>query len=290
VTGLQRIRFFRILRAATNCAFKGDRDLTRTLTQPPKPPPLEEKPFYGWRYINHVRPDGTIEVETVLLTLEDVLHPQEDDVIPENSIHVAERGYLYSVFHDREGRLDHGLVLSDCIVDWGVEGLGNHSPDISVFAGLTARPPDPFGTFRLRPSGGRCLAAIELVSPHTRKTDVVDKPPEYHRAKVPLFVLIDQKLEDGPRELRVFRYAPEAYKEERPERVLIAELGLWIGLKENRVVCYDAASDEEIGDYTQVRRAREAAEQARQAAEQARQVAEQRLHELEAELRRRTGN
>jgi colicin import membrane protein len=245
--------------------------LTRTFAKPPTLPP-EEKPFYGWRYIDHVGPDGKVEVETVLLTLEDVLHPQEGDVIPENPVHEGDRRYLSDVFHAREPRLDQGLVLSDCLVDWGVEGLGNHSPDISVFSGLKVRPPENAGTFRLRPSGGRCVAAIELVSPHTRSTDVEDKPEEYHRAKVPLFVLVDQKREGGPRELRVFRYAPEEYAEERPERVLIEELGLWLGLKDNRVVCYDADTGEELGDYTHE--------------QQARQAAEQRIQELEAEVRR----
>src|SRR6266481_408588 len=109
--------------------------LTRTITKtPPPPPPGEDKPFYGWRYLNRVRPDGKVEVEKVLLTLEDVLHPQEDDVIPENSVHEAERRYLSDLCHARQHRLDQGLVFSDCIVDWGVAGLGNHSPDISVFA------------------------------------------------------------------------------------------------------------------------------------------------------------
>jgi len=221
-------------------------------------------------------------VETVLLTLEDVLHPQEGDVIPENSVHEAERRYLSDLCHAREPRLDHGLVFSDCIVDWGVAGLGNHSPDISVFAGVKVRPPEPIGIFHLRASGGRCLGAIELVSPHTRSTDVKDKREEYHRAEIPLFIMVDQKKEGGPRQLRVFRYAPEEYIEEHLETVVIVELGLRLGLKDNRVVCWDADTGEELGDYAQEQQARQTAEQeareqakARQAAEQARQAAEQ---------------
>jgi colicin import membrane protein len=284
---------------------QGDRDLTRTITKtPPPPPPEEDKPFYGWRYINRVRPDGKVEVERVLLTLEDVLHPQEDDVIPENSVHEAERRYLSDLCHARQHRLEHGLVFSDCIVDWGVEGLGNHSPDISIFAGVKVRPPEPVGIFHLRDSGGRCRAVIELVSPHTRSTDVEDKREEYHRAEIPLFIMVDQKKLGGPRQLRVFRYAPEEFVEEDPETVLIEELGLRLGLKDNRVVCWDAETGEELGDYTQEQRARQTAEQeareqaqARQAAEQqareqaqARQAAEQRVRELEDQLRRLRDN
>jgi colicin import membrane protein len=262
--------------------------LSRTITEipvPPPPPPREEPPFYGWRYIERVRPDGKVEVETVLLTLEDVLHPQEGDVIPENSVHEGERRYLSDVCHAREARLDRGLVLSDCLVNWGVPGLGNHSPDISIFSGLKVRQPDPIGIFRLRDSGGECKAVIELVSPHTRSTDVEGKPPEYHRARVPLYIMVDQKKEGGPRQLRVFRHAPQAYIEETPESVIIPELGIRLGLRDNRVVCWDTETGEELGDYTAALQALEAAEQearseaqARQAAEQARQAAEQEAH------------
>jgi len=251
------------------------------------------KPFYGWRYVERRGPDGNVYTEEVLLTLEDVLHPQEDDVIPENTVHEAERRYLSDIFHARESRLEAGLVLSDCLVDWGVEGIKNHSPDISVFAGVKVRPPEPCGTFHLLPSKGRCLTAIELVSPHTRSTDVKGKRKEYHQVKVPLFIMIDQKREGGPRELIVFRYAPEKYTEELPERVLIEELGLWLGLKDNRVVCYDVETGELIGDFTAQLEARQAAEQARQAAEQqaheqtqAREAADKRIQELEAKLQR----
>jgi colicin import membrane protein len=262
--------------------------LTQTITptSPLPPPPPEEKPFYGWRYIDHVRPDGKVEVKKVLLTLEDVLHPQEGDVIPENSVHEAERRYLSDLGHARQAGLDHGLVFSDCIIDWGIEGLGNHSPDISVFTGVKVRQPEPIGIFRLGDSGGRCRAVIELVSPHTRKTDVEDKPAEYHRAEIPLFIMVDQRKEGGPRQLRVFRYTPEKYVEERPETVVIEELGLRLGLRDNRVVCWDAKTGEELGDYAQVEQEAQKQAAARQTAEQARQAAEQRVRELEEELRR----
>jgi colicin import membrane protein len=276
--------------------------LKRTLAKRASPRPPKKEPFYGWRYIERQDADGNAYTETVPLTLEDVLHPQEDDVIPENPVHESDRRYLSDLFHAREARLQDGLVLCDCLVNWGVEGVKNHSPDISVFDGVKVRPPEHIGTFHVRPSGGRCLMTIELVSPHTRRTDVKGKRKEYHQVQVPLYIMIDQKRKGGPRELIVFRYAPDKdkYVEERPERVLIKELGLWLGLKDNRVVCYDAETGELIGDFTAQVEARAAAEQARETAEQARQAAEQqardqalaradaerRIQELEAELRR----
>ena len=45
----------------------------------------------------------------------------------------------------------------------------------------------------------------EIVSPHTRDNDVVAKLAEYHRAGVPLYVIIDQETEGGPRRLLGYR-------------------------------------------------------------------------------------
>src|SRR5436189_111756 len=85
----------------------------------------DSAPCYGWRYRRHEKPDGIVELEEVPLTLEDVLHPLENDVIPEQPFHEQERGYLSGVFRTRLSRLTGGLVLSDCLVDWGVPGIRN---------------------------------------------------------------------------------------------------------------------------------------------------------------------
>ena len=270
--------------------------------------PEEDKPYYGCRYVQRPGKNGAMIVEEQLLTLEDVLHPQEDDDSSQNSIHFADEIYLGSVCRAREARLDNGMVLGDCLIDWGISGLGNHAADISVFDRLKIRPPEPINTFRLRRSGGRCLAVVEIVSPaspNTRENDVTHKMREYHQARVPLYVIIDQKKEGAQREVLAYRYTASGFVKkplDRRGRVLIRPLGIRIGLKGNRVVCYDAETDEELGDYTKIERdlaaaklqAREQAE-ARQAAEQvaqqqatALQAAQQRIRELEAQLRSRS--
>jgi Uma2 family endonuclease len=263
------------------------------LAPTPTPPSPQADPFrYGWRYQRRTRPDGSEELCEVPLTLEDVLHPQEDDVIPQRPYHERDRRYLSNTLRTRLPRLRGGLVLADCLVDWGVPGQRNTSPDISVFADLDQQPPSSIGTFRLAPSGGHCLLVIELVSPDTRTNDVDRKPDEYHQAGVPLYVIVDQKGEEGPRQLLAYRHTPEGYVlEELDEygRVLLEPLGLRLGLKDNRVVCFDAQTGDELGDYTQEHEARQAAEQDRQREAQARQAAEQRLREVEAELRRLRG-
>src|SRR5205807_2667823 len=83
------------------------------------------------------------------------------------------------------------------------------------------------------------------------------------------------------RQLRVFRHAPLEYVEEQPESVVIEELGLRLGLKDNRVVCWDAETGEELGDYAQEQQARQAAEQQAREQAQARQAAEQQARDQE---------
>jgi hypothetical protein len=208
-----------------------------------------------------------------------------------------------------------------------VRGIGNHSPDISVFSDVVHPPTENFGIFDLVASGGRCRMALEIVSPDTRVNDVKHKFDEYYRAGVPLYVIVDQEREGGPRQLRGYQAGPNGYEEiplDAQGRLPLPFLALSVGLRDNRVVCFDLPTGAEIGDYDQVDDARKAAEaqarqeaearheaevkarqeaearqreaEARQAAEaqacqadQARQAAETRLQELEAELRRLRG-
>lgn len=232
---------------------------------------------YGWRYIPRRRPDGEEVLDEVPLTLDDVLHPEEGDGIPESSLHGDERAYLRDVIAQRFTRKQKARVFTDCLIDWGVPGLRNHSPDVSAFDHI-AEPQREWGTFPAGQQGARCLFIIELVSPKTRRNDVRRKPPEYHRAGVPLYVIVDQRRENGPRELRAYRNTPDGFVPlplDPQGRIELEPLGLLVGLRENRVVCFDAATGEEIPDYTGEARAR--------------QAAEARVRELEEELRRLRG-
>jgi Uma2 family endonuclease len=280
--------------------------LKESASVPSSPAANGEPVCYGFRYVQRTRPDGSTYQETVPLTLEDVLHPQEGDKIPENPLHEQDIEYLAPVFRSRLPRLPGGLLLCDCLVDWGVRGIRSHSPDISLFASVTVPPPPLTGTFRLRTSGGRCLFVLELVSPHKRESDVVRKFQEYHRVRVPLYVIVDHEREDAPRQVRGYRYTRRRYVAEPLDdqgRLLLEPLGLLLRLRDERVICYDADTGEAMGDYQQqlearqaaekqTRRAQKAARQAQRAAREAEaacQAAEQRLRELEAELRRLRG-
>src|SRR5262245_43790180 len=108
--------------------------MARPLTH--SPPPTEVPPDdqfrYGWREVPYQLADGTTEWERIPLTLADVLHPKEGEVIPENTLHNTERDYLAKVCRLRIRGRQGALVLSDCLIDWEREDIRDLSPDVAV--------------------------------------------------------------------------------------------------------------------------------------------------------------
>jgi colicin import membrane protein len=204
--------------------------------------------------------------------------------------------------------------------------MRDHSPDVTAVLG-EADPERPRGKFYVAQEGTRPFLLVEIVSPDTRVNDVVHKFEEYYRVGVRLYVIVDQEREDGPRQVRTYRYTPQGYEAvplDDRGRVLLEPLGIGLGLRDNQVVCWDAATDRELGSYAQLDAAREAAErlarleaetrrraeeqagaeadarrvaeeraraeaEARRAAEEQTRLAQERLREVEAELRRLRG-
>src|SRR5207247_1634762 len=134
--------------------------------------------------------------------------------------------------------------------------------------------------------GGRCELIVEVVSPRTRENDVVAKFRHYHQIGIPLYAIIDQQEEAGPRWLRLYRWAAAEYVEVAADdrgRVLLPPLGLRLGMRDGHAVCFNATTGEELGDYSCVvndlQRERERREQVEEALDeqvQARRDAERR--------------
>lgn len=240
-------------------------------------------PFrFGWRYVQQIGPDGSKVSVQVPLTLDDVLHPREGDHIPENTQQSRDCRYLAGVLEWRLADNPHAVVFNDCLINWGVRGLRNHSPDISVFEGVTD-PNRDRPSFAVAQEGARPILVVEIVSPdahdrQARDNDVVTKVREYYRARVPLYVIVDQEREDGPRGIVGYRRGARKYVAmplDGQGRLLLEPVRLLMGLRDEKVVCWDADTGEEISNFT-------AMAQARQAAEAALAEALARLRELEA--------
>jgi colicin import membrane protein len=237
--------------------------------------------FYGWRPVQRALSDGSLVLENVPLTQEDVLHPREGDVIVQNTAHDRDTVYLREVLRNRLLSNPGALVLHDTGVDLGLLGIALICPDICVLFGVRNRDAQR-GSFDTVAEGARPALVIEVVSPSTRANDLGKKMEYYHQALVPMYVIVDRLDLEGPVTLHGYISGKDGYEEvnlDERGRLWLESVGLWLGIGPNRVVCYDG--DQEVGDYDEVTRRLIAADQARLAAEarsardqQAREAAE----------------
>ncbi len=259
-------------------------------TATPQPVPLTDAdadPFrYGWRLVPRPTPDNPHHFEQVPLTLDDVLHPEVGDFIVHSDFHETDRMYLTAVLRARLEPSRRAIVLSDVRIAWDIPDLRAHGPDVMVIPGVRKRR--NWSTFEVVVERARPALIIEIVSPDARENDVVIKVEHYARAGVAQYVIVDDTGRGGVRRLRLLDYRLEGatYRLQEPDaegRVHLALADVWLGIRRDHVVCYDAAG-REIGDYvTVVRQAAKAEARAKEAAARARQEA--RAREAEARAR-----
>jgi colicin import membrane protein len=273
---------------------------------------------YGWRYVLRPGRNGRTQRERIPLTLEDVLHPQEADVLVPGDPHADDCTYLRNVAKDQYADDDSVLVLTDCDIYWDIPELKNHRPDLAVIFGVKQRRDWP--SFDVKNEKVRPRLIVEVASPQTRVVDVEDKVIEYARAGVPHYVIADVDEATARRRLTLKAYRLKG-RRRTYEPVKLNDRGwawleplrLWLGVKVNpdtggdRLVLFNPDTLLEIADYTAIRRQRDAADARAEAAdacadaagaradaagaradaaETARADAEARLRQLEAELRR----
>jgi hypothetical protein len=211
---------------------------------------------FGFRYVSEVNADGKTTLREVPLTLEDLLYPQEGDRTVESHAHQVDRRYAAQVFETRCWLPPETFVSSDLLIDWGIPGINNTAADVAVFSGLLERPAHQTRTLRLTQSRERCRLVLEIVSPNSRANDVERKMILYHNVGIPMYAILDQQTEDGPRYLHGYRWTENEYEEmELTEegRLRVDFLELDLAVINERLVCFDIESGEELGDYAQAR-------------------------------------
>jgi hypothetical protein len=206
--------------------------------------PVGDPYFYGWRMVPRWDGAGNNHWEKVPLTAWDVLHPEEDDFIVQTDAHDHDCHYLKDALEEALAGRPGTDVFSDLRIDWQVPALGVHGPDIAVFEGLNAPWVREQGTFPVKDMGARPLLVIEVVSPNTRDIDTVSKVIEYHRAKVPVYVLVHRDESGGQPVVRTeaYRYEPAGYVPipDDPRGVWVESVGLWVRGHGDRIACFDA--------------------------------------------------
>ena len=250
----------------------------------------------GYRYCPVVGPDGQQRFEEVPLTPEDFLYPHEDDRFMYTRGHALDCTYLEVVLDDwcktRPGR----LTLREHRVDFGVAGIKPMGPDLIVL-GRVREWDNRKGTLRVATAHARPLLVIEVTSPNagTRDTDLVVKRDLYHRCKVPFYAIVDRQAGEERNEVRILGYRRTAAQyvpvpADARGRVWLTPVRLWLGVENDRAVCYDAKGKRipppnERASEAEAKAATEA--QTRIRAEREKSLLQKRVKELEAQLRKR---
>jgi Uma2 family endonuclease len=252
------------------------------------PPPQKEDPWrYGWRYRPEVGPDGKPQYKQVPLTQEDLLHPQEEDFIVNNGVHDDICTYLRNVLFTHFASRPDVVVLHDCRVDWGVEGVQPLGPDFSVFDNVHVPWDRMRGTFYVAEVEAKPLLAIEVTSPSTRNVDLDEKVDLYFRARIPYYAIVDPRpLAREGYEIRLMGYQIDTGKRRKYLRDQLDERGrlwletvaLWLAAEGEQVVCFNERGERLIDLPESLRATREATLRA--------ETAEARVKEMEAELQR----
>jgi Uma2 family endonuclease len=220
----------------------------------------------------------------VPLTSEDFLNPQEGDVMPQAPFHDMATRDLENMLQAHFRYQPNITIFRDLIMNWGISGLKNPSPDISVVPNV--RNPEAIlheGQFHVLAEETRPVLVIEVVSPHYRAEDREDKVEIYEQAGVLEYVILDRvrRRRQMVNEVLGYRLVRGIYRPITPNEDGLIEcqtVGLRFGLEGARVVIEEIANGRRLRTHDEEVTAREQAEARAE-------TAEARLAELEAELR-----
>ncbi len=150
----------------------------------------ESDPFYwGSRLVRTVGADGGSYLDEVPLTRDDVLDPREGDMMMQGPVHDRVVRTLTDML-DRWFNDADVAVYHDVKILWGIAGLCDPAPDISVIKGVGNKLADR-ASFSVPEEGVRPCLVIELISPRYEEIDRRDKVRIYEQAGVPEYLIID---------------------------------------------------------------------------------------------------
>lgn len=245
-------------------------------------------PFHiGSRLVNHFDSNGKhLRHEYVPLTLEDYLHPQEEDKFYVSNLHSITVRYLG---HALELNLRDRPRLKTFLeqrVDWQVEGIEPHAPDAVVLDGYAIPYDDRLGTVPVRDLGCVPLAVFEVTSEATRHTDFGDKLDEYLDVGIPYYLVIDCFVPNGSPVLLAMQRINDRYRlmPEHPKLgFMIPEIKLYFRWENDRLFVADREGND-IPDSATVGAELEASRQMAQAETARADALAAELTELKAKL------
>jgi Uma2 family endonuclease len=265
----------------------------------------EHDPFYyGWRPVWEKAADGEERQSWIPLTYQDLLDPQEDDVVAEGTIHRKVTDGVAGILRRRFQSDPTVAVWCNLKIWFVIPGLTTGpGPDICVVAGVEDRDRGRT-SFRYGEEPGTVRLVIEIVSKSSAKKDYQDLLRIYAPMGVEEYVAVHPlgPYSDGPFRLRGWRLDPRAQKlrpiaPDRQGRIPSRTTGLLFGTGQDgwHLTVWDAANGElleppEIEAAWQelrIEQAEERAERAEERAEReaaARRAAEAELERLRAQI------
>ncbi|MCP3963127.1 MAG: Uma2 family endonuclease [bacterium] len=280
----------------------GPADLTVFLAPPytgfmsqaaPKPVLHDPDPFYWGSRLERVAIEGRgSRLVEIPLTREDLLDPQEGDMMVHGPLHGLFIRTLADML-DRWLDAEDVAVFDDVKMLWGRPGVSDVAPDISVIRGIRDKWRDRASFSVAEEDVAPCLV-IEVISPRYREIDEQDKLEIYRRARIPEYLIID--ITKTPIELAGYRLSASGRYRRSPGGTFSSQttgLSFAPGSEDLEIVVEDVATGTRLltsSEESALRReeavARAAAEQ--RAAEEAaiRRELEDRLRRLQATIER----
>jgi Uma2 family endonuclease len=234
---------------------------------------------YGWRQIAEALPDGRIAYRRVPLTPEDFLDPQLGDRMPQGDPHARLSIAIFDMLNNYYLDNPHIGVFFDLKMKWGIPGLKEPAPDVSIIPHLRHKKAKR-QSFNVNQEKTRPCLVIEVMSPgydgdDTTKVDI------YRQAGIAEYIIINphSDAENAPFTLQGYRLAGKVYQEIRPDakgRLLSETTGIYFGLNKNRrrVILTGAATGQRLLTATEEKAARELAELRAAQAIEVRELAE----------------
>ncbi len=255
----------------------------------------EDEFYYGCRTVVTYDENGKSLFADYPLTPEDFLEPEEGDEYMQGSLHEDDVIRLRSIFRCHLKDRGNMTVYSDMKIIWGIGGLKNPAPDISVIENVKD-PEKPRSSFYVTEEKTKPFFVLEVVSPRYRDADINKKPDIYRRAGVSEYIIADPGLEGNIISYTVsgYRLIGNRYiriKPDRDGRIRSLTTGVIIGTADSgaRLAVYDAStgceilSDEERAEYAE-ERAENAENRAGQEKARA-ETAEKELMRLKAKMK-----
>ncbi len=158
------------------------------MAQPALKPTLDDPFYWGSRLVRLPTASGA-RLEEIPLTREDLLDPQEGDIMTHGTLHGLVIRTLADML-DRFFNTDDVAVFDDVKMLWGIPGLSEVAPDISVIRGIRDKYRER-SSFSVVEEGLRPCLVIEVISPRSVEIDLTDKVEIYRQAGVPEYLIVN---------------------------------------------------------------------------------------------------